>query len=80
MAVQVNEPRCNEKASSVDGSSSLDAGGVSSEEFDPVLFDGDIGDVNDETFRDIYGRSITAEDMLAMGDNPASPPVDSEGV
>ena len=45
-----------------------------------VVFDGDIGDVNDETFRDIYGRSITAEDMLAMGDNPASPPVDSEGV
>ena len=36
-----------------------------------MVFDGDIADVTDETFRDIYGRSITDEDFLAMGDSPA---------
>ncbi len=29
-----------------------------------LVFDGDIGDVTDDTFRDIYGRSITADDVL----------------
>jgi phosphonate transport system ATP-binding protein len=32
-----------------------------------VIFDGDIGDVDDAIFRDIYGRDITAEDLLAVG-------------
>ena len=35
-----------------------------------MIFDGDIADVDDDTFRDIYGRSITDEDLLAMGDSP----------
>lgn len=30
-----------------------------------VVFDGDIDDVNDDTFREIYGRSITDDDLLA---------------
>jgi len=30
-----------------------------------VVFDGDIGDVTDDTFREIYGRAITEEDLLA---------------
>ena len=34
-----------------------------------VVFDGDISDVDDDTFSEIYGRSITAGDVLA--DNEA---------
>jgi phosphonate transport system ATP-binding protein len=30
-----------------------------------LVFDGDISDVTDETFRDIYGRSVTPDDILA---------------
>ncbi len=30
-----------------------------------VVFDGDIGDVTEDTFREIYGRAITEEDLLA---------------
>ena len=29
-----------------------------------LVFDGDIADVTDETFQQIYGRSITEEDLL----------------
>ena len=28
-----------------------------------VVFDGDIDDVTDETFREIYGRAITVDDL-----------------
>ena len=35
-----------------------------------VVFDGDIADVTDETFRDIYGRAITDDDLLAVDDEP----------
>jgi len=38
-----------------------------------VIFDGDIGDVDDAIFRDIYGRDITAEDLLAVGGEPNPP-------
>ena len=31
-----------------------------------VVFDGDISDVTDETFRNIYGRAITDDDLLAV--------------
>jgi len=37
-----------------------------------VVFDGDIGDVDDITFREIYGRDITAEDLLAVDEGPDS--------
>ncbi len=30
-----------------------------------VVFDGDIANVDDETFREIYGRAITPDDLLA---------------
>ena len=30
-----------------------------------VVFDGDLADVTDETFREIYGRAITDDDLLA---------------
>jgi len=33
-----------------------------------LVFDGDIADVDDDTFRDIYGRSITTGDVLADTD------------
>ncbi len=33
-----------------------------------LVFDGDIADVDDDTFRNIYGRSITAGDVLADTD------------
>jgi len=32
-----------------------------------VVFDGDIGDVTDDTFREIYGRAITDDDLLIEG-------------
>ena len=32
-----------------------------------VVFDGDIDDVTDATFREIYGRAITDDDLLAEG-------------
>ncbi|MEM8620035.1 MAG: phosphonate ABC transporter ATP-binding protein [Actinomycetota bacterium] len=31
-----------------------------------VVFDGDIADVDDDTFREIYGRAITPDDLLSM--------------
>ena len=31
-----------------------------------LVFDGNIADVDDDTFREIYGRSITEEDLLAL--------------
>ena len=34
-----------------------------------LVFDGDISDVTDQTFHDIYGRAITSQDLLA--DQPA---------
>jgi phosphonate transport system ATP-binding protein len=34
-----------------------------------VVYDGSIDAVDDETFRDIYGRDITAEDVLAHPDS-----------
>ena len=33
-----------------------------------LVFDGDIADVDDETFREIYGRAITPDDLLAEAD------------
>lgn len=30
-----------------------------------LVFDGDIADVDDDTFREIYGRAITPDDLLA---------------
>ena len=35
-----------------------------------VVFDGDIADVTDETFRNIYGRAITDDDLLAVDGEP----------
>ena len=35
-----------------------------------LVYDGDISDVNDETFREIYGRAITSEDLHAMNEEP----------
>ena len=35
-----------------------------------LVYDGDIGDVTDETFREIYGRAITSEDLHAMNEEP----------
>ena len=37
------------------------------------VYDGDIAEVDDDTFREIYGRAITADDLLAMGAEPTSP-------
>jgi len=31
-----------------------------------LVFDGDIADVDDDTFREIYGRAITPDDLLSM--------------
>ena len=36
-----------------------------------LVFDGDIADVDDDTFRDIYGRAITDDDLLALNDPEA---------
>jgi len=36
-----------------------------------LVFDGDIADVDDGTFRDIYGRAITDDDLLALDDPEA---------
>ena len=38
-----------------------------------LVYDGDIAEVDDDTFREIYGRAITADDLLAMGAEPTSP-------
>ena len=35
-----------------------------------VVFDGDIADVTEETFRHIYGRAITDDDLLAVDGEP----------
>ena len=42
-----------------------------------MVFDGDIGDVDDTTFRDIYGRDITAEDLLATDAGPSPATADT---
>lgn len=34
-----------------------------------LVFDGNIADVDNDTFRDIYGRSITTDDLLAEADD-----------
>jgi len=36
-----------------------------------VVFDGDISEVTDETFRNIYGRAITDDDLLAVDGEPS---------
>ena len=36
-----------------------------------VVFDGDISDVTDDTFQEIYGRAITDDDLLAIDAEPA---------
>ena len=36
-----------------------------------VVFDGDISDVTDVTFQEIYGRAITDDDLLAVDAEPA---------
>ena len=33
-----------------------------------LVYDGDINNVTDETFREIYGRAITSEDLHAMNE------------
>ena len=38
-----------------------------------LIYDGDIAKVDDDTFQEIYGRAITADDLLAVGEEPASP-------
>ena len=38
-----------------------------------LIYDGDIAKVDDDTFREIYGRAITADDLLASGEEPTSP-------
>ena len=38
-----------------------------------LVFDGDIADVDDETFREIYGRAITPDDLLAMDGSDVRP-------
>ena len=34
-----------------------------------LVYDGDIADVDDETFREIYGREITSGDVLAADES-----------
>ena len=47
------------------------------EKFWPIpwewVLDGDIAEVDDDTFQEIYGRAITADDLLASGEEPTSP-------
>ena len=38
-----------------------------------LIYDGDIAEVDDDTFQEIYGRAITADDLLASGEEPTSP-------
>jgi phosphonate transport system ATP-binding protein len=38
-----------------------------------LVFDGDIADVDDETFREIYGRAITPDDLLSMDGSDVRP-------
>ena len=38
-----------------------------------LVYDGDITEVDEGTFQEIYGRTITADDLLAMGEEPVSP-------
>ena len=38
-----------------------------------LVYDGDITEVDEGTFQEIYGRTITADDLLAMGEEPDSP-------
>jgi hypothetical protein len=33
-----------------------------------LVYDGDIGDVDEATFRGIYGRSVTPDDLLEGAD------------
>ncbi len=37
-----------------------------------LVYDGDIADVHDDTFREIYGRAITPDDLLAAGGDTAA--------
>tara|TARA_B100000686_G_C16749398_1_gene951503 strand:+ start:1359 stop:1784 length:426 start_codon:yes stop_codon:yes gene_type:complete len=39
-----------------------------------VVFDGNISDVDNKTFQEIYGRSITDQDLLTDNKNPISYP------
>lgn len=43
-----------------------------------VVFDGDIADVDDDTFREIYGRAITPDDLLAMDQGVADPVAEND--
>ena len=38
-----------------------------------LVYDGDIAEVDEGTFQEIYGRTITADDLLAMGEERVSP-------
>ena len=38
-----------------------------------LVYDGDIAEVDESTFQEIYGRAITADDLLAMGEERVSP-------
>ena len=38
-----------------------------------LVYDGDIAKVDEGTFQEIYGRAITADDLLAMGEERVSP-------
>ena len=38
-----------------------------------LVYDGDVAEVDEDTFREIYGRDITADDLLAMGEEPVPP-------
>ena len=38
-----------------------------------LIYDGDIAEDDDDTFQEIYGRAITADDLLASGEEPTSP-------
>ena len=38
-----------------------------------LVYDGDITKVDEGTFQEIYGRAITADDLLAMGEERVSP-------
>ena len=38
-----------------------------------LVYDGDITKVDESTFQEIYGRAITADDLLAMGEERVSP-------
>ena len=43
-----------------------------------LVFDGDIADVDDDTFREIYGRAITPDDLLAADATAAMTVADTD--